>query len=139
MKRLLIAGALALACIPACAKDIIIGPDLGLVNVPPLVFVQYLRENAKLAPYRIMFRGPCGSACTVRLGLPHKCSLPGAEWWFHQASNADGSRNELVTGFMLGALPPLLQQYIAQKGGLTEQKLILTRDGAARSGLVPYC
>jgi hypothetical protein len=85
---------------------------------------------------RVAIAGPCNSACTLVLGLPHDrlCVTPRARFGFHRAYEIDARGRPLRdspsgTAYLMNSYPPNVRAWLAAHGGLT--RTIKYASGAA--------
>lgn len=123
--------ALGLALIPTASRADIIRHDLGGDLAQRVTQVEELRRAG--TPVRI--EGVCVSACTLYLGLPNACVMPGAKLGFH------GPRTRLPgiplphddfeyqTRVMAGYYPGAIRDWF-----MTEARMLTTASYYAISG-----
>ena len=74
--------------------------------------------NAQKAKF-VRFDGKCMSACTLYLSVRNTCITPRASFWFHKATHP------VATQFLINHYPQWVRDWIARKGGLTSQWLVM--------------
>lgn len=99
----------------------------------------YLRKvkALKSSHTRTWIYGPCGSACTLFLGLGSlACTTPHAKWQFHGPSGADGHSKldpwvfEYTSKIMAAQYPPRLAQWFMATGRNRTAKSYYTLKGS---------
>lgn len=75
----------------------------------------------KKARAKILFDGPCSSACTIFLALPRRktCVTRTASFRFHRAYGATPRGNNLATDTLMRNYPDWVRRWISANGGLT--------------------
>lgn len=99
----------------------------------------YLRKvkDLKTSHTRAWIYGPCGSACTLYLGLGTlACTTPHAKWQFHGPSGADGHSKldpwvfEYTSKIMAAEYPPRLAEWFMAVGRNRTAKSYYTLKGS---------
>jgi hypothetical protein len=81
-------------------------------------------------PVRIS--GKCESACTLYLSLPADqiCITPGASFSFHKPYGSSRRVNRSAANMMVGEYPFWVQDWLAFKGGLRTEMVVMDYDYA---------
>jgi hypothetical protein len=135
----------------------ILGAALALVSAAPAASVVITSDKggqigAYVARYskvrqrgeRVVIDGVCLSACTIVVGMipPERlCATRNAVLGFHAAWFPDGAGgmrpSREATQVLMKFYPPSLRQWIAQRGGLNSQLMLLR--GRELAAIVPPC
>jgi hypothetical protein len=90
---------------------------------------------------KVVVNGYCMSACTMYLSLIRSgqvCATDKAQFWFHHATDSRTNQpSRIGTEIYLASLPPHIQQWILERGGLSARWLKLR--GAEMKRMVPSC
>jgi hypothetical protein len=103
------------------------GDKGGEVVTYALKVKQIEREGT---PVRIS--GKCESACTLYLSLPADqiCITPGASFSFHKPYGSSRRVNRSAANMMVGEYPFWVQDWLAFKGGLRTEMVVMDYDYA---------
>lgn len=113
--------------IPAPAVDpkpvIVIKNNLGGVIGDFLLLKQFM-EKYKV---KVVFDGPCISACTMLLRLPKDdmCVTKNASFWFHLATHPDPKVADTASKALFDYYPDWVRDFITERGGLTHNFIIM--------------
>ena len=132
-----VAGALTIS--PASATIRIAGDGGGQIG-PYLQRHEAMRQSGE----RVVIDGPCLSACTMVLGaIPRNriCVTSRAVLGFHAAYDLDQSGRQVTsrggTSLLMAHYPQHVKKWIAQRGGLSRQMMVLS--GRGLSSMYPSC
>ena len=90
---------------------------------------------ARAHEFGVQILGFCASACTAYLGAPGVCVGPDATLVFHEARNADGSRNLLGTLMLEQQYPHRVLAWVREHGDLSARLLTMTGREAIALGV----
>lgn len=133
---------LSLACAVAApaGAEILIGSDSGGMIGDYVVRYQRVRQSGE----RVVIDGTCLSACTIVVGMIPRdrlCATRNAVLGFHSAwvPDANGRRvtSPVATQTLWGLYPSGVRQWIARRGGLTPNMLMM--QGRDLAAIVPPC
>lgn len=121
-------------------SDVVISSDKGGQIGAYVARYQQIRQSGQ----RVVIDGPCFSACTIALGMIPRdrlCATPNAALGFHAAwfpDDAGGMKpNRHATNMLMKFYPPGVRQWIARRGGLNSELVVL--QGGELAGHVPAC
>jgi hypothetical protein len=117
MLRWLVAAALLLTLVNT-GHALTIGNDLGGRVIDYAIKAQKAKS--------VRFDGKCMSACTLYLSARDTCITPRASFHFHAATHP------IATQFLINNYPQWVRDWIARKGGLTSQWLVMPRSHASK-------
>ncbi len=128
MRRVAVAGALAVLGIGSASAEVRIQRDFGGQIGPYLYKYAAMRE----AGHNVVIDGPCLSACTLALAvIPREriCMTNNAVLGFHAAwsPGADGRpiKSSGGTRLLMAVYPPQVRSWIRKRGGLNGRTIFL--------------
>ncbi|NVO15631.1 MAG: hypothetical protein HXX10_16490 [Rhodoplanes sp.] len=133
---------MSLACAVAApaGAEILIGSDAGGMIGDYVARYQRVRQTGE----RVVIDGTCLSACTIVVGMIPRdrlCATRNAVLGFHAAwvPDAAGRRvtSAVATQALWGLYPSGVRQWIARRGGLTPNMLMM--QGRELAAIVPPC
>jgi hypothetical protein len=133
-------AALAIAFTAPASASVLISYDKGGQIGAYVARYQKVRQSGE----RVVINGACLSACTIVVGMIPRdrlCAMPNAVLGFHAAWFPDGAGgmrpSHEATQVLMRFYTPGIRQWIARRGGLTPQLMLL--QGRELAALVPPC